>query len=176
MGQTSRDFPPAISVARKNRPLPVRANQQPAWLSKSLICPAISTQNEGIGHGNRRQDANDSRNHYCPKRFPLSVTPSRCARMATTTIVQNVSPSGLHPVVVPGWPQPLLSKTFPRRGKIRIAVGFTRGREPPLFPPALKGSNTQTRMVQPLAGLGAYFNLYRGFHPRKGAASFPPRP
>jgi hypothetical protein len=94
MGQTSRDFPPAISVARKNRPLPVRTNQQPAWLSKSLIRPAISRQNEEIGQSNRRQDANDSRNHYCPKRFLLRVTPSRCAKMATTTIVQNVSPKG----------------------------------------------------------------------------------
>ena len=57
----------------------------------------------------------------------------------------------------------LLSKTFPRRGKIRKsstaspAVGETHGRRPSLFRPTLKGSNTQIRMVQPLAGLGGFF-------------------
>jgi len=51
----------------------------------------------------------------------------------------------------------LLSKKFPRRGKIRIAVGETHGRRPSLFGPTLKGSNTQIRMVQPLAGLGRFF-------------------
>ena len=48
----------------------------------------------------------------------------------------------------------LFSKTFPRRGKTRIAVGETHGRRPPLFRPTLKGSNTQIHKVQPLAGLG----------------------
>jgi len=51
----------------------------------------------------------------------------------------------------------LLSKEFPRRGKIRIAVGETHGRRPPFFRPTLKGSNIRIRMVQPLAGLGRFF-------------------
>ena len=57
----------------------------------------------------------------------------------------------------------LLSKTFPRRGKIRKsstaspAVGETHGKRLPLSRPTLKGSNTQApASFNPLRGCGIF--------------------
>jgi len=53
-------------------------------------------------------------------------------------------------------------------------VGETHGRRPPLFPPTLKRSNTQIRMVQPLAGLGAFSTCTVGETHGRRPPLFPP--
>jgi len=51
----------------------------------------------------------------------------------------------------------LLSKTFPRRGKIRIAVGETHGRRPPLFPPDPEGVEHPNPFGSTPCGVGRLF-------------------
>jgi hypothetical protein len=77
--------------------LPVRTNQQPAWLSKSLIRPAISRQNEEIGQSNRRQDGNDSRNNKQFDEGEASLTVERFRCPSTTEKdTQSFSVSRIH--------------------------------------------------------------------------------
>ena len=95
-----------------------------AWDKHHAISPRRSASRARTAHcrsartSNRPgfQNPSFARRSQHKTRKLRRATAARMPMIAATTIVQNASPSALHPVVAPGWPQPLLSKTFPPQG------------------------------------------------------------